>query len=124
MKKVLNRLAPLFFAMFSFLFYILIYRPPIKSMGFTTACLVFCAALCWSAVIILFHRRQNVLMYTYVAISLLIPLLLLEAFHLLPLDRLWHRTILGLLIVSTISLFIFMTCRSPRIPDQEVPDTQ
>jgi hypothetical protein len=108
-RKILNNLSPLLFALISCLFYLLIYRPSPNSTGFTTACLAFCAGLGWSAVIILFNRRQRVLMYTYVVVSLLIPVLAVEVFSLLPVDRLGHHSLWVLLLISLIALIIYIS---------------
>lgn len=111
MKKVLDSLGPLFFGLLSCLFYFLIYRPSLESTDCTTALLAFCAGLGWSAVIIFFNRRQGVLMTTYVAVSLLIPVLGVEVFSLLPVDRLWHHSLWTLFLISLIALMIFMSRR-------------
>lgn len=114
MKKVLKYLLPLFIALFSFLFYIFLYNPPVKSEDFTTALLVFFTVL-GAAAIIIFHTKENrVLLILYASVSILLPAILLFFVNITKVNRPLHPITLGITIVGFISGKLFIDAHHRR----------
>jgi len=97
---------PLFFAVVSFCFYMVIYRPSIGSEDFITALMVFCAALACSAVLILTKEKKQWVLYLYISIALIFPLLM--ALFLNGFNILWHMAALGLFVLGVAALRLFI----------------
>lgn len=98
---------PPFFGMVSFLFYMIIYRPPVGSEDFITAIMVFFAALAWSALITLSKEKKQWILYLYVLIAIIFPLLMALFFK--GFNILWHMTALGLIVLAVIGLRLFVS---------------
>jgi len=98
---------PLLFGLVSFLFYMVIYRPPQGSEDFITAIMVSFAALAWSAVITLSKAKKQWVLYLYVLIAILSPLLM--ALFLKGFNILWHMIALGLIALAVIGLRLFVS---------------
>jgi hypothetical protein len=110
MKKLYNKSRPLLFAIFSFTFYYVIYRPQYRSEDFTTACLVFSSILAWTAIITLIEEEKSRgVMAVYIAIAILIPIVGIQVFEVLPLQPVWHPFLLGLLGFSVPCLMLWVT---------------
>ena len=102
-KKFIIYLSPLLIALSSFLFYIIFYKPGVKSEDFTTALLVFFGVL-GSVAIILFHTKETrVIFYLYVTASLILPVILLFFVKLTKV----HGTLHPITLAVTTAGFIF-----------------
>jgi hypothetical protein len=101
-KKFITYLFPLLIALSSFLFFIIIYKPGVKSENFTTALLVFFAVM-GSAAIIVFHSKETrVLFYLYVSASVILPAILLFFVKLTKVHSTLHPIILGVVTAGFI----------------------
>ncbi len=98
---------PLFFAVVSFFFYMVIYRPSPGSEDFITALMVFCAALAASAMLTLTKEKKQWVLYLYISIALIFPLLM--ALFLNGFNTLWHMAALGLIVLALVTLRLFIT---------------
>jgi len=97
---------PLFFAVVSFSFYMVIYRPSPGSEDFITALMVLCAALAWSAILTLTKEKKQWVLYLYVLIAITFPLLM--ALFLNEFNMLWHSAALGLIVLAVVGLRLFV----------------
>lgn len=98
---------PLFFGLVSFLFYMVIYRPPVGSEDFITALMVFFAALAWSAVISLTNEKKQWILFFYLSIAIIFPLIMALFFK--EFNMLWHMVALGLIVLAVIGLRLFVS---------------
>ncbi len=97
---------PPFFGLISFLVYMILYHPAPGSEGFITALMVFFAAVAWSATITLAREEKKWILYGYLSVSLIIPLIMplfLKEFNIL-----WHFVALGLILTAIIGLKLFI----------------
>ena len=94
-KKFISYLYPLFIALSSFLFYIIFYKPGVKTESFTTALLVFFAVLGCAAVIQLHTKETRVIFYLYITVSVVFPVILLFFVKLTNVHRILHPITLG-----------------------------
>jgi len=115
MKKFYYNSRPLSFAVFSFLFYQMIYRPPFNSEDFTTSCLVFAAIMAWTAIITYKDQKNSRgLLIFYLITSVLIPTIGIMFTGVLPLQPVWHPFLLGLLLFSVPCLIYWISAASRR----------
>ena len=98
---------PPFLGVISFLFYMVLYRPTIGSEDFVTALMVFCAALAWSAVITLTKEKKQWVLFLYVLIATIFPLIMALTFK--GFNILWHMVALGLMLLAVEGLRLFVT---------------
>jgi CHASE2 domain-containing sensor protein len=77
--------------------YIIIYNPAEKSEDFTTALLVFFAVLGISAIILFPDKESKIILWFYISISLLIPVLFLFFVKIWQMNIPFHPIILGLM---------------------------
>lgn len=108
MKKLLAYLVPLFLAIVTFLFYVIVYRPSVQSEDFSTALLVAFAALGSSAIIILSAREPRWLMPLYAVTAVIFPLVLLFFVKISAVNSLFHPLLLGLIALAFIVLRLFV----------------
>ncbi|MFC2155795.1 hypothetical protein ACFLRB_04825 [Acidobacteriota bacterium] len=102
-KKFITYLSPLLIALFSFLFYIIFYKPGVQTEDFTTALLVFFGVM-GSVAIVLFHTKETrVIFHFYVTASIVFPVLLLFFVKLTKVHDVLHPITLGV----TTAGFIF-----------------
>jgi hypothetical protein len=104
-REQVKYFGPLFFGLVSFLFYIVIYRPPVGSEDFITGIMVFFAALAWSAVLTLTKEKKQWVLYLYVLIAVIFPLIMALFFN--GFNILWHMVALGLTILAVVGLQLF-----------------
>jgi len=106
MKKLLWQMSfPALFALFNFLFYQLLYRPPWPSLDMVVSLLLFFIALAWSALIFLSLERRHWLRYFYSALSVLLSIFLVEGLRYFPdgltIQRLIYScNVLGIAIIE------------------------
>lgn len=98
---------PLFFGLVSSFFYMVIYWPPVGSEDFITALMVFCAALAWSAVLTLTKEKKQWVLYLYLMIAMIFPLIMALFFK--GFNILWHMTALGLIVLAVVGLRLFVS---------------
>jgi hypothetical protein len=108
MKIFLERSFPLVIAIFSFVFYQILYHPPRHSLEMTTSMLMFFTALAWSAMIFLSRERQHWLRFLYSLLAVLLSILLVEVIRLFPVDLLLQRMLCGfnLLGIAMIEFYL------------------
>jgi uncharacterized membrane protein YbhN (UPF0104 family) len=106
-RKHTKYFGPLLFGLVSFLFYMVIYRPPLGSEDFITAIMVSFAALAWSAVITLTKEKKQWVLYLYVLIAVIFPLIMALFFK--GFNILWHMAALGLIILAVVGLRLFIS---------------
>ena len=106
-REQVKYLGPPFFGLVSFLFYMVIYRPSLGSEDFITAIMVFFAALAWSAVISLTKEKKQWVLYLYVLIAVIFPLIMALFFN--GFNILWHMAALGLIILAVVGLRLFIS---------------
>ena len=107
MREQAKYFGPLFFGLVSFLFYMVIYRPPMGSEDFVTGLMVFFTALAWSAVISLTKEKKQWVLYLYVLIAVIFPLIMALFFK--GFNMLWHMVALGLIIIAVVGLRLFVS---------------
>ena len=107
MREQVKYFGPLFFGLVSFFFYMVIYRPPVGSEDFITALMVFCAALTWSAVLTLSKEKKQWVLYLYLVIGVIFPLIMALFFN--RFNILWHMVALGLIILAVVGLRLFIS---------------
>jgi magnesium-transporting ATPase (P-type) len=107
MGKRMKFFIPFIFALFSLLFHVLHYRPPVGSEDFITALLVFFAALGWSSVIVLARVKKQWVFYAYAAPVIIIPLLIVLFSKNAALF--WHLTVIGLYSIALVGLRLYMS---------------
>ena len=83
-----------------------IYRPSVGSEDFITALMVFFAALAWSAVLTLTKEKKQWVLYLYILIAIIFPLLMALFFK--GFNILWHMAALGLIVVAIVGLVIYI----------------
>ncbi|MCX6558311.1 MAG: hypothetical protein NTW95_12915 [Candidatus Aminicenantes bacterium] len=106
MKKNLEKLFPLALALFSFAFYLALFRPPLHSLGMSAAGLTFFTALAWSALIFLSRERRHWLRFFYALLAVLLSIALVELIRFSPAERnaqrlLYGFNLLGIAIIET-----------------------
>jgi hypothetical protein len=107
MREQMKYFGPFFFGLVSFLFYMVIYRPPVGSEDFITALMVFFAALAWSAVLTLTKEKKQWVLYLYLLIAVIFPLILALFFK--GFNILWHMVALGLIVLAIVGLRLFVS---------------
>lgn len=107
MREQAKYFGPLFFAVVSFSFYMVLYRPSPGSEDFITALMVFCAALAWSAVLILTKEKKQWVLYLYVVTAIIFPLLM--ALFVNEFNIVWHTVALGLIALAVVGLRLYVT---------------
>ncbi len=107
---------PVILALFSFIFYQLLYRPPWHSLEMIVSVLLFFTALAWSALIFLSMERRHWLRYLYALIAVLLSIFLVEAIRLFPESLRLLRLIYGcnLLGIAIIEFYLFILRREGR----------
>jgi hypothetical protein len=105
MREHVKYFGPLFFGLVSFFFYMLIYRPSPGSEDFITGLMVFFTALAWSAVISLTKEKKQWVLYLYVLIAIIFPLIMALFFK--GFNMLWHMVALGLMVLAVVGLRLF-----------------
>ena len=98
---------PLLFALFSLLFYMLLYHPPLGSEDFITGLLVFFAAMGWSTVILLDKEKKRAVYYIYLAPVVVFPLLIVLFFKHANIP--WHLAIIALYLIGMLGLRLFVS---------------
>ena len=83
-----------------------IYRPSPGSEDFITALMVFCGALASNAMITLTKEKKRWVLYLYISIALIFPLLM--ALFLNGFNILWHMAALGLIVLGVAALRLFI----------------
>jgi predicted tellurium resistance membrane protein TerC len=107
MKSIRN-FHPLFFAVFSLLVYLLIYKPPLDSGSpdFVTACFAFSAALGWGSIICFAKENQPVFFSIYLLLA--IGSLIFMSFFFKGFTRPMHLVMIVLVLISLIWLKLFV----------------
>jgi hypothetical protein len=105
--KVLKNFRPLLLAFLTFLFYLLIYRPPLDTGAedFVTALMVFFAALGWSGIIIYTKEKRPGLAYLYAAVSIIGPVAMYFLFK--GFNTLFHFVAFALFLIALVGLKFF-----------------
>ncbi|UCH94389.1 MAG: hypothetical protein JSV88_29535 [Candidatus Aminicenantes bacterium] len=106
-RKYMKYFMPLLFGLLSFLFYMVIYRPPLGSEDFITALMVFFAALAWSTMMTLTRAEKQWVLYLYLLVSIISPLIMALFFK--GFNLLWHTVALGLIVIAVVGLHFFMS---------------
>jgi len=108
MKIFLERSFPLAIAIFSFIFYQILYHPPNYSLEMTTSVLLFFTALAWSALVFLSQGRRHWLRYLYALSAVLLSMLWVEVIRLYSEDLLFQRLFYGfnLLGIAMIEFYL------------------
>lgn len=106
MKKNLEKLFPLAVALFSFLFYLALFQPPLHSLGMSAALLTFSTAMSWSALIFLSRERRHWLRFFYALLAVLLSVVLVEFIRFFPAERtpqrlLYGFNLLGIVIIES-----------------------
>jgi len=106
MKKNLEKLFPLAMALFSFAFYLALFRPPLHSLGMSAAVLTFFTAMAWSGLIFLSRERRHWLRFFYALLAVLLSVVLIELIRFFPAGRIAQRllfgfNLLGIAIIET-----------------------
>jgi hypothetical protein len=107
MKKRMTNFWPLLFALFSILFYLLLYHPSLRSEDFVTGLLVFFTALAWSAVIILTKEKNQTVYYIYISIAVVFPFFIVLFFK--HANTLWHMVIICLYLIAVVGLRLYIS---------------
>jgi hypothetical protein len=118
MKKKLEKIFPLAIALFSFVVYLALFRPPLHSLGMSAAALTFFTAMSWSALIFLSRERGHWLRFFYALLAVLLSVALVELIRFFPAERpqqrlLYGFNLLGIAIIETY-LHIFRPERRKR----------
>ena len=105
MKIFLERSFPLVIAIFSFIFYQILYHPSSHSLEMITSVLMFFTALAWSALIFISRERRHWLRYLYALSAVLLSILLVEVIrffseHLLIQRMLYGFNLLGIAMIE------------------------
>ena len=95
MNKNLEKIFPLAVAVFSFVFYQALYRPPLHSLEMAASVLLFFTALAWSAMIFLSLERRHWLRFLYALLAVLMSILLVELIRFFPESLLIQRLLYG-----------------------------
>jgi hypothetical protein len=113
MKIFLVRSFPLVIAILSFIFYQILYHPPLHSLEMATSVLLFFNAVAWSAMIFLSRERQHWLRYLYALSAVLLSVLLVEFIRFFPEGLLFLRMIYGfnLLGIAAIEFYLHILCK-------------
>ncbi len=114
MKQHFEYFQPLLFGLLTFLLYIILYLPDVKSPDFVTSVLVIFTGMGWSAVIIFSKLQNQFLLFFYIAVSIGFPMLVMLPFGMLNSNQ--HFVIIGLnaLGIILLKLFIGYHIRSER----------
>jgi len=99
-SKPIKFISPVIIALLSFLFYIILYNPGLKSEDFTTALLVFFAMLGACAIILFQSKETRFLFRLYLLLSLIPPVIFLFFVEIAAVDIPLHPIILGVMIVG------------------------
>jgi len=109
MKQKLIYLIPLFFALFSGIVYVLIYFSSWTTEDFTTVLLVFFAAFGSSAMIVFRKITSRFFSVFIFFITICVPILYIEILKFSPVNPLWHRILMGLIILAYLMLKLFIS---------------
>lgn len=103
-------------ALFSFIFYHLLYRPPWDSLEMVLSVLLFFTALAWSALIFLSMERRHWLRYFYTLIAVWLSIFLVEVIRFFPESLRLQRLVYGcnLLGIAIIEFYLFILRREGR----------
>jgi hypothetical protein len=108
-KKSTKYISPPLIALLSFLFYIIIYNPEVKSEDFTTALMVFFAVLGSCAIILFYTKETRFFFWLYVSLSLIVPVIFLFFVEIVPVNIPLHPIALGITTVGYIFGFYFIS---------------
>jgi hypothetical protein len=108
MKLFLERTFPLAIAIFSFIFYQIVYHPPRHSLEMTTSVLMFFTALAWSAMIFISREDHYWLRYLYALAAVLLSILWVEVIRFISEGLLIQRMLYGfnLLGIAMIEFYL------------------
>jgi hypothetical protein len=109
MRQKLKYFFPLFFAVFSSLLYILIYFSSWEAEDYTTVLLVFFAAFGSSAIIVFRNINNRFFSLLLFFITVCLPIIYIEILKFSPIDPLWHRILIGLIILAFVILKLFIS---------------
>lgn len=113
-NKIFKLFSPFIFALFLFLFYLVIYNSTLKSDGYLTPILVFSAALGWSAVINFSNYKIKLLLFFYIIISILLPILYILMFNNFYITNICHYIAFAIIILGIFGLKIFISYNKKR----------
>ena len=108
MKIFLERSFPLMIAIFSFIFYQILYHPHRHSLEMITSVLMFFTAVAWSAMIFLSRERRHWLRFLYALSAALLSILLVEVIRLFPEGLLFLRMIYGFNLLGIVAIEFFL----------------
>lgn len=100
MRQKLKPFFPMFFALFSSLLYVLVYFSSWESEDYTTVLLVFFAAFGSSAIIVFRKVESTFFSLLLFVITICFPIVYLEVLKFSPVSPLWHRILMGLMILG------------------------
>jgi hypothetical protein len=109
MRKLTDKIFPVYFGIFTFIFYILVYYPSIPSIDFATSLLVFWAALSFSAALCFNRKRDGILFHLYTLVTVILPILLYFLFVILGIDHPMHIAILLITFFGIVLIKIFIS---------------
>jgi hypothetical protein len=107
MKKQRIYFWPFGFAMFSLLFYMLLYHPAPGSEDFITGLLVFFAAMGWSAAVLLGKEKNQTVYFIYISLVIIFPLLIVLFFKHANIP--WHLVTIALSLIALVGLRLFVS---------------
>jgi len=113
-NKIFKLFYPFIFALFLFLFYLVIYNSTLKSDGYLTAILVFSAALGWSAVINFSNYKIKFLLFFYITISIFLPVIYIIIFKKFYITNIYHYIAFAIIILGIFGLKIFISYSSKK----------
>lgn len=113
-NKIFKLFSPFIFALFLFLFYLVIYNSTLKSDGYLTPILVFSAALGWSAVINFSGAKNKYLLNIYTVISILLPVIYIIIFKKFYITNICHYIAFAIIILGIFGLKIFISYSSKK----------
>lgn len=104
-KKLLERSFPVALAVFSFVFYHVLYRPQWHSPEMVASLLLFFTALAWGALIFLSLERRHWLRFLYAAFAAVLSIFLVEVLRFFPESLgsqrlLYGCNLLGILLIE------------------------
>ena len=108
---------PVIFSFFSAWIYILMWSPERHTPEHSNIILVFSAAIGWSAHILYGNREMYKAAYWFSALSVLIPIVIFEAFSLYAYDVYQGRIIIGMIIAG--NLWLLLIYRNLRLKDKK-----
>lgn len=108
MRQKIKYLFPLFFAVITSLFYILIYFSTWDAVDYTTLVLLFFAAFGSSAIIVFRKKTSRFLNFFIFFTAICLPIVYIEILKFSPVDPLWHRVLMGLITLGLVMLKLFI----------------